>query len=350
MNISLYISELLRDYDEVCLSDIGTFYKERTPASFNEASGVFKAPYDQVRFRSAADGDDVLVRYISQAKKISEASSRYFINKFVNSIQQSLASDNQVELQPIGILKNGHSGLQLIAADSSPAYFGLPAVQDPAYSSRVRTLNTAQVEQANQLEVMEEESESSGTGKTLTIAFIILLIAAGLLYVFQPSLFNLTADKPITERNKPKVETPAASKAAPVAAPAETIKDSSTSGTAVNHQDSVKTQVRTPATTPVTTPAKTPVKATAPAAVAAAPSFEVIGASFALSSEAETYVKLMQSRGIKARVVEDTRKPKYKISLGSFSTFEAANVEKRRVQSTFNKEAWILTVNDKAKK
>jgi|GEM_PF-1174285 len=347
MNISLYISELLRDYDEVCLSDIGTFYKERTPASFNEASGVFKAPYDQVRFRSAADGDDVLVPYISQAKKISEASSRYFINKFVNSIQQSLASDNQAELQPIGILKNGHSGLQLIAADSSPAYFGLPAVQDPAYSSRVRTLNSAQVEQANQLEVMEQQSESTGTGKTLTIAFIILLIAAGLLYVFQPSLFNLAADKPITERNKPKVETPAG-KAAPVAAPAETIKDSSTSGTPAIHQDSVKTQVRTPATTPVTTPAKTPIKATNPAATA--PSFEVIGASFALSSEAETYVKLMQSRGIKARVVEDTRKPKYKISLGSFSTFEAANVEKRRVQSTFNKEAWILTVNDKAKK
>lgn len=333
MNISLYISELLRDYDEVCLSDIGTFYKERTPASFNEASGVFKAPYDQVKFRSAANGDDVLVNYISQAKKISEASARYFINKFVNSIQQSLASDNQVELQPIGFLKKDHSGLQLLANNESPSYFGLPAVQDPAYSSRVRPVITVQVAEASIAAPVEESPRSSTTGRTVTIVFILLLIAAGLLYIFNPALFNLPSDRPITERNKNRVAPPV-QKTAPVVAPSETVKDSSTAVVPAAGSDTARKKVTT----------------VAPPASASAPSFEVIGASFALPSEAETYVKLMQSRGIKAKVVEDTKKPKYKISLGSYSTFEAANVEKRRVQSTFNKEAWILTINDKAKK
>lgn len=333
MNISLYISELLRDYDEVCLSDIGTFYKEHTPASFNDSSGVFNAPYDSVRFRTKADGDDVLVSYISQVKKISEASSRYFINKFVNSIQQSLSSDNQVELQPIGILKKGPSGLQLVANNESPAFFGLQPVHDPKYSSRVRQLNVATVEDAVNSEVAQESETSGGTGKVLTILFILLLIAAGILYVFNPSLFNLSADKPVTERNKAKVEAPPIKKAENVQN-AGTQIDSSTAQAHVAAQDSSKQPT-----------AVVPVKAAPPI-----PSFEVIGASFALASEAETYVKLMASRDIKAKVIEDNRKPKYKISLGSFTTYEAANVEKRKVQSTFNKEAWILTLNDKAKK
>lgn len=333
MNISLYISELLRDYDEVCLSDIGTFYKERTPASFNEASGVFNAPYDKVRFRSNAHGDDVLVSYISQVKKISEASSKYFINKFVNSIQQSLASDNEVELQPIGVLKKGSSGLQLIASNESPSYFGLQAVHDLTYSSRVRPLNVTAVDEAVNSKIAQEPSGSTGSGKVVTIVFIILLIAAGILYVFNPSLFNLSADKPITERNKARVDSPVR-KVGPVVDAGTLAKDSNTSSAPVAAQDTLKKTITT-----------VPAEATAPV-----PSFEVIGASFALPSEAETYVKLMKSRGIKAKVILDKRKPKYKISLGSFTTYEAANVEKRRVQSTFNKEAWILTVNDKAKK
>jgi len=333
MNISLYISELLRDYDEVCLSDIGTFYKERTPASFNEASGVFNAPYDKVRFRSNADGDDVLVNYISQVKKISEASSRYFINKFINSIQQSLTSDNEVELQPIGVLKKGPSGLQLIANNESPGYFGLQAIHDPTYSSRVRPLNVAVVDEAVNSEIARESSGFTGTGKVATIIFIVLLITAGILYVFKPSLFNLSADKPITERNKVRVDSPVRKTTAGTGAVPAT-KNSTTSPAPAAVQDTFKETTT----------------AASPEASAPVPSFEVIGASFALPSEAETYVKLMKSRGIKAKVIEDKRKPKYKISLGSFTTYEAANVEKRRVQSTFNKEAWILTLNDKAKK
>ncbi|PRY52301.1 sporulation related protein [Arcticibacter pallidicorallinus] len=333
MNISLYISELLRDYDEVCLSDIGTFYKERTPASFNEASGVFNAPFDRVRFRPKADGDDVLVNYISEVKKISVASSRYFINKFTNSIQQSLTSDNQVELQPIGVLKKGPSGLQLIGNHESPAYFGLQAIQDPSYSSRVRPMNVAVVNEAVNTGIENESSGSASGGKIATIVLIVLLITAGILYIFNPSLFNLSADKPITERNKAKVDSPAA-KTTSEPAVVQTAKDSAAPSISAVAQDTVKKIA--PAVS-----SESPVLA---------PSFEVIGASFALPSEADTYVNLMKSRGIKAKVIEDKRKPKYKISLGSFTTYEAANVEKRRVQSTFNKEAWILTLNDKAKK
>jgi hypothetical protein len=330
MNISLYISELLRDYDEVCLSDIGTFYKERTPASFNEALGVFNAPYDKVRFRPKADGDDVLVKYISQVKKISEASSRYFINKFINGIQQGLSTDNEVDLQPIGVLKKSPSGLQLIANNESPGYFGLQAVHDPTFSSRVRPLSVAAVDEAVSSEMEQESSGSSATGKVALIIFIVLLITAGILYVFNPSMFNLSADKPITERNKVRVDSPAKKTTGTGSAPVT--KNSTAPLPAV--QDTFKENTT----------------AASPEVPAPVPSFEVIGASFALPSEAETYVKLMKSRGINAKVIEDKRKPKYKISLGSFTTYEAANMEKRRVQSTFNKEAWILTLNDKAKK
>jgi cell division protein FtsN len=76
--------------------------------------------------------------------------------------------------------------------------------------------------------------------------------------------------------------------------------------------------------------------------------FEVIIASFGLKSEAERSAKSFRRKGIDAKVVVDVHKPKYKISIGTFTSMSAANKEKKRIQQEgVNKDAWILTVNNK---
>ncbi len=101
---------------------------------------------------------------------------------------------------------------------------------------------------------------------------------------------------------------------------------------------------RTPDTVLVTT------KATTPDSIKVKPkplkTYEIIIASFGLKNEAEHAAKAYRKKGIDATVVADTKKPKYKVSIGSFATRTAANKENRRVQQELSKDAWILTVNN----
>ena len=76
--------------------------------------------------------------------------------------------------------------------------------------------------------------------------------------------------------------------------------------------------------------------------------FEIIVAAFNKKSEAETYISQLRKKGIDAQIVEDNKKPKFKISMGSFTNEDAAQKEKRRIQGTnLAKDAWVLTIKNK---
>ncbi|EOR96589.1 hypothetical protein ADIARSV_0220 [Arcticibacter svalbardensis MN12-7] len=347
MNISLYISELLKDYDEISLSDVGTFYKERTSAFFDESTGQFHAPSEKVCFKNTFNGqDDTLVHYISQVKKISEASSRYFINKFIAQIQQSLSSFNEVEIQPIGLLKNSPSGLVLAQTNESATNFGLSKLKDASYTPAFTPINNAPIEA--ELSDQDNNHTTSKTWKAVFIILVLLIISGSYFYIINPSLFNLTSDKPIPEQNaQPQIK----KQEAPVIQSVDSSINNAGSlkQNATNVQDSISATLKTPLK-PENKKNNNPVSSLKEINTSKSKEFYVIGASFGLPLEAENYIKTLQKRGIKATIVEDTRRPRYKISLGSFHTYEEANIEKRQVQSNFNKEAWILNLNDKAKK
>ena len=346
MNISLYISELLRDYDEISLSDVGTFYNERTSAFFNESTGLFHAPSERICFKTDFNGqDDTLIHYISQVKKISEASSRYFINKFIAQIHQSLSSFKEVEIQPIGLLKNSPLGLVLAQTNVSVTNYGLSALKDSSFTAYIPINN-----EALKVETVDQDSNhtTSKTWKAVFFIIVLLIIAGSYFYIINPSLFNLTSDKPIPEQNAlPQVK----KQEAPIIKTEDSSSNSADSlkrnTNAIPDSSSLasKTKLK-PENKQSIIPASTNNKIT----TLKANDFYVIGASFGLPLEAESYIKTLQNRGIKATIVEDTRRPKYKISLGSFHTYEEANIQKRKVQDNFNKEAWILNLNDKAKK
>ncbi|MDO8993783.1 MAG: SPOR domain-containing protein, partial [Daejeonella sp.] len=60
--------------------------------------------------------------------------------------------------------------------------------------------------------------------------------------------------------------------------------------------------------------------------------------------DAETYIKQMNSKGIKAKIVENLPGKMLKISLGTFTEEEAATLELNRIQKEINKDAWIARV------
>ena len=75
--------------------------------------------------------------------------------------------------------------------------------------------------------------------------------------------------------------------------------------------------------------------------------YEIIVASFGLRREAETSVKGLRKKGIDAKVIEDTKKPKFKVSIGTFTVKSAADKERKRIQQELTKDAWILTITNK---
>ena len=72
--------------------------------------------------------------------------------------------------------------------------------------------------------------------------------------------------------------------------------------------------------------------------------YEIIVAAFARKIDAETYIKEMNSKGIKAKIVENLPGNMLKISLGTFTEEEPATLELNRIQKEINKDAWIARV------
>lgn len=333
MDIALYISELLKDHNEVSLPGIGTFYRRKISAKYSKDNGIFYPPYEEIDFQEGGHAGSELVNYISAVKRISDASARYFVNKFTDTLRQSLNTEGKADLLPVGTLVRSEKGLVLQANAPASTQFGLVPLDDPAFIPYQRMAGNIHPDTAPGEEVpagAEEVPQNRNSKWTAVLAIsILLLIAGGLAYVFYPEFFNLKTDKPL-HLQKPTV-------------PVTIVKKDTDS--VRNAHDSTRTgAVKQAGQGNDTLANKAPAQLHAPDT---APAYEVIGASLALRSEAEAYLKLMQSRGIKAKIIEDTRKPKFKISLGSFTSYEEANQEKRRIQNSFNKEAWIYTLKDK---
>ncbi len=348
MDIALYISELLKDCKEIGLPGIGTFSRRRTPSRYDREAGVIHPPTEEIVFSQGNGNDTELVNYLSAIKKISEASARYFINKYADSIRQQLELDGMAELSGLGKLEVQNGVYSMAPLQLTAMAFGQDILKDPAFvipqerSPAPTPPPVASVSRLTGNDYAEEpvyaEAEETKSGNTVSLILSLLflvLIAAGLVYIFNPEFFNLDTDKPIHARTvTPQKKTTSAPAQPAVAA------DSSSLG-------KNKVEVRDSAVTPAVKKEAVPVPAAKPAEVL--PRYEVIGASFALKSEADEYVRRLSKKSIKASVVEDARKPKFKVSLGSFNNYDEATIQKRKIQASFNKEAWILTINDKEK-
>lgn len=339
MDIAQYIADLLNEHHEVSLPGIGTFYKRNVSAFYNESEGLFYPPSHKIDFKAEEGSDATLVSHIVSSKHISESSALYFIERFCENLRNSLDKESNVSLSPLGSLSKKDGGYTFEAGTQQPAleYFGLKPVKEPKVSDMPYA--------AEEDETLLSDRPSSGSRSVFIVLAILLLLATatGLAYYFYPQYFkNFT----LPGSNKPAQKAPA-----PVLK-RDSIQDS------VSFADSIVEQLEkegmpgaqveeAPDTLNIST------QATRPDSIKAEPKpekvYEVIVASFGLKREAETSVRNLRRKGIDAKVVIDDKKPKFKVSIGSFTSMSAAHKENRRVQQGVNKDAWILTVTNKEK-
>jgi hypothetical protein len=349
MDIAKFISDLLIEHHEVSLPGIGTFFKKSESSYFSD--GIFYPPSHKIGFKDESGSADTLVKHIISVKHISESSATYFIDRFCENLKSNLKSDETVNISPLGTLSKAEAGYSFEpSADwMSPEFFGLTGVNEaeiiPKARKSIAPVISSDNNQGDTNELLDEDiEEDTPKSSALWITVFLLVLAAGavaMAYVYSPQSFQRFF-KQKSEKPKPKI-------VAPVAKPAA-VKDSvSFADSIVNalekngmHGSQVE---KAPDTVSITT------KATAPDTVAVkappAKTFEIIVASFGLRSEAERSARAMRKKGLDAKVVVDTRKPKFKVSIGSFTSSAAAHKENRRIKTELNPEAWVLTLNNK---
>lgn len=343
MDIAQYISDLLNEHNEVSLPGIGTFFKRNVSAHYNEDEGLYHPPSRKIDYKAEEGSDSTLVQHIVFSKHISESSAMYFVERFCDNLRKNLDKDSKVNISPLGTLFKKDSGYVLEQSElqSSLEHFGLKPVKEYQFSGDHATIAASPAADLTEPEAENRPSSSKGLFIVLGLLLVLGTLTA-LAYYFYPQYFkNLTL---------PGIKAPS-KKTAPLPLPQEDSLEESEAlaDTILKNLEREGLHGAEVEKAPDTLNISTTASAADTLKTPALPSktYEVIVASFGLKKEAENSIKNLRKAGIDAKVVVDTKKPKYKVSIGGFPTMQAADKEKRRIQKGVNKDAWILTVTNK---
>ena len=341
MDIAQYISDILKRHDEVSLPGIGTFSKKYSSAGSHQEEGSYYPPSHQIRFSNTEGTASRLVDHIIAVKHISEASAIYFIDRFIDSLKSGLERDEKADISPLGTLTKTENGYQLeSSAFSSPDFFGLKPVKEQEVildAPKSVPTNYKAASTTAEPELLEEEFSSPGRNKWITLLIILLVAAvAAFAWFYYPKYI-----KGSKEPEKKK-------KSAPVVAPAvDPLVDSMAIADSIMFSELQKEGLeaeKTPDTLSITTTTTKPDTVIIPSTT-----YEIIAASTDSRAEAERSIRNYRKKGVDAKIVEDKKKPKFKVSIGTFTSKRVANREIVRVKKEILKDAWIMEIKNNKK-
>jgi cell division septation protein DedD len=358
MDIANYLSELLGQHGEISVPGLGHFVHVRVSAWYNDAERKFYPPGYKIQFNpQIVDGDDTLTRYIAEKKKISLASSKYFTDKYINSLKQEAAlqevpfadlgwffmdkgkiafkskisnADNAsfYGYAPVGIKKLNQPAAPEVTVETgtaAPEAVGTPvqattaAVQSPEplpLPPPIREiLSEETVNQPEEYFDAEPEPRRSISTWAIVLIAIIILASAGLtIYKFKPQWLRLNKGQ--------EMQLPPEPKATPV-----TKSDTDSVKKAAPPTDTIKKAILKPDSALKTASAATP-----PADSSTGPVFAVILGSFKTVKKAQAEADNYQRKGVDARVYSGPGTGKLiKVVTGSFATYDEAKAQKDRL-------------------
>lgn len=385
MDIANYISDLLGQQGELSVPNLGYFVQIRMPAYYDEAAKKFFPPHFSVQFDpQVIDDDDSLAAYITGLKKISIASAKYFIEKYIINLK-SQAMIEDVPFAHLGVFSS--DGMKLTfkpgTKTDTPAFFAFPPVdayrigedtpakapgnRNESVPTTIITPEPAAPEPVTEpITAPEPEPEpyftytppapadvlplntepeptavytdeevprrSAGIWTIILIIVTILAVAFVALYKAKPELFTdwfslhknpYTASQPITPPVKHADSTVTDTSAM---APAGVTPANKDTVVTKPKKDSVKTNVKVPVSKALAAP---PSVTASPAAAAAMPdsiakgSWVIYGGAFPVRPSADKQVSNYQSMGYaQARLLTTNVKKgnNYKVILGAYKT------------------------------
>lgn len=352
MEIGLYIADLLGEQEEVSVPGLGTFIKIRVPGTYDRINNLFRPPSYQFGFKNSISGFYPLREYICDKEGLSATSAEDLIKKQAAEILEQVNIHENAEIKHLGMLSRKNDILRfevLQELEDSDVFYGLKPLRDTVSTAPIEVTekekydsneSKGSAEEYTAAEYEEDQEKSSGFSYiTAIILFIVLLIGAAVFLYFNNDAFNKSIHK-IISGNKEEVAAPLKTDSAVVA---DTVLNYADTSAVVD--DSSKTLTDTSGRSGNST-AETvisPIASSLPADNGIV-SYEIIGAAFAIKSEADNYVNQLASKGIKVKIAENMPGKMLKISFGSFKDEESAQKELNRIKKEINKDAWIARI------
>ena len=349
MNLADYLGNLLEETTEVSVPGLGYFVREHISAAYSEAEGRFYPPAHRVKFIADQKSDDLLTEYIARQKNISLASSKYFAEKFVNKLYDDVAGGRQLfsNLGAFQLINN-----QLVfepnkELPNDPDFYGLPAAEivklpvkdeiTPVTPTTPRpSVATSVPETIAQIPATAYPAErpklkkSSAVGVILLAALLVLIVAAFAIYKLNPAFVNTLFSGPVRPVTHKKLLPP------PPEVRRDTVRVTTAGippGADTSLQNAALSTVK-PDTVPVT-------------------HYEVIVARFPKKQvkQAAAALKQFQSKGVDAKIAQNTVGLLIKITAGTFDKQESADslmsllIKEKKIKKS--KQTYILQVNPK---
>jgi cell division septation protein DedD len=141
MNLSVYISELLKTNDCVIIPDLGGFIANFQSARYEGQGDQFAPPAKEIIFSGKLKKNDgLLVNYVSEHEGVGYLEARKIVSEFVSEYLFKLENGETVEFEQIGTLRfdqNEHllfeaGNYQIVRTDA----FGLDAFHFPELVSK----------------------------------------------------------------------------------------------------------------------------------------------------------------------------------------------------------------------
>jgi len=130
MDLSVYITELLNEHGTISIPHIGVFTQVRKRGYYNTDEGKLYPPYFQTEFEQKPVADDRLLQHLIEKSKVSAASARFFMDRYVQNILQQ-AELGEALIGKLGWLSKDFDTLTFRPAvneDASSAAFGFAPV------------------------------------------------------------------------------------------------------------------------------------------------------------------------------------------------------------------------------
>lgn len=112
MDIASYIIETLETHNQVSIKGLGTFSTSTSTASINPDTQTISAPKKVYIFVPTVHNGEIghLIQYISSQRNLSEPSTNYFIDKWVEIVLEEVKTKGLAYRKPLGYFFNDEEG------------------------------------------------------------------------------------------------------------------------------------------------------------------------------------------------------------------------------------------------
>lgn len=310
MMLDNYISDLLYRYQCVTVPGFGAFVAETVPAQVNGSAATFLPPRKIITFNSnIKNNDGLLANHIAANENVSFEKATEMIAQKVVSWNFELDQRNALVFDKIGTINVNGEEKNLVFEPANTtnflvSSFGLSQFVSPEVKREVLK---------QEVEVLEEKAPIIFTPERKKNNFAFVKYAAAIAVLGTVGLFGFKMhyDQQVAEQ---------------------------TLVVQKNVQDKLHEQIQQ-ATFFIETPNVAAVEL--PVVEEKLP-YHLIAGAFRSEENAEKALQMLIDQGFKAQKLEKNKYDLYPIAYGSFATLEEAEMEKQKLKSEVDAEAWLL--------